>query len=601
MLKKGDIFNRKYEVINILGKGGMGKVFLVQDQQLGTFWALKEVDKAQRKNETAEECKERAAGVLYEAKLLSKLNSPYIPRVTEIINSDNFIYILQDYVEGITLKELLDSQRNRAVKAYQENLFSKMNSSQRSHDHIKTFEDIDVSFETKTKFRQMDKVPLLNVAKTVADVFIYLHNLNPKVIYRDLKPENIMIDRYSNIKLIDFGIAFVEEEGKEGPGYRVPMGTWGYAAPEQIGAKANPTSQTDIYNYGRTMYELASGICPGAKYDGKRIKNLKPLAEVRPDLDEGIVVIINKCMEKDLAERYVSFKSVKYAWRHYKELGKTYSEKFHKRMYTVGALGVLSLALLGGSGINAYANHLKQTQQYEAMITQADMYNKVSDLIPVINKNPSAVKPVMRLVQLYEKDNKFTVKEEQQFLDIIASNIAKLKTNDQYGDLAYQIGVLYAYYYDASSNQTRNAQLRMSQSTQWFEDAVKYNGPDKEMSNLFAKMGAFNRDITMAQKQYTDSGMYKKYYNTLVKLQPVVNQSSVSGYGKVQYAKNVALTLSYYRDNFLSDGVTKSQLRTLTEETKINLNRQNLGNNKEVQSQKASTNGYLNKTLKELK
>ncbi len=150
------LFDNKYKVIRVLGQGGMSKVFLAENIKLNTLWAIKEIKKD----------KNQHVDLLAEPNALKKLRHPSLPRIFDIIENEEYIYIVQDYIEGTDVSKLVMEHR--------------------------TIEE--------------DRV--LKWAKQIADVFIYLHNLKPNpMIYRDMKPGNLIVDHDDNIKVIDFGIA----------------------------------------------------------------------------------------------------------------------------------------------------------------------------------------------------------------------------------------------------------------------------------------------------------------------------------------------------------------------------------------------------------
>lgn len=584
MLKTGDIYNGKYEVISVIGVGGMGRVLLVRDNQLGSLWALKETSKAIGAKETPASNKRRLEGVLAEAKMLSSLRNANIPRVTEISETEDYIYILQDYIEGVTLKEKLDSTRNYKIKEYL----------QANPD--KTIKSINNKFV----FRQMSKSEFLKTARKVAEIFKYLHSFNPPVIYRDLKPENIMVDQHGNIKLIDFGTAYALTPENMKPGAQIPLGTKGYAAPEQYIHGAVLTTQTDIFNYGKLLYELMSGIVPSLIKNGKSIE-LPPLKEVRPDIDEGIEKIIMKCTKKEVSERYNDFNEIIYALDHYRELGVTYRSKLKKRMKQVILLSSTALACLTLAGVLSITEGITTHRAYESMISQADMYTNVQDLIPVIQQNPKETRPVERLIDLYEKDNKFTVEEEQEFINLLSPNIALLKENSKYGDLAFKVGQLYIFYYDVSDKQDLNYQMRLSQATQWFKDAVDYKSDNKDTAKVFYNLGVFNRDINSAQAQLSDKGMYKEYFKNLQALIPEYDNPKVTNYAKVQISNIICNTIEQYRKNLEEDGINKSVMINLLDESKAKFDKINLGNSQRAKDIKSSTQDTYNKTYNFMK
>lgn len=150
------IFDGKYKIIDVLGEGGMGKVYRVQNTNLGNYWAVKQVSKQTN----------GSIDLLAEPNIMKKLNHPSLPRIFDILEDHDYIYIVLDYVEGISLDKLLLSGR------------------------------------------RFSEQQVIEWAKQICDVYNYLHKLKPHpIIYRDMKPSNLMVTPNNDIKVIDFGIA----------------------------------------------------------------------------------------------------------------------------------------------------------------------------------------------------------------------------------------------------------------------------------------------------------------------------------------------------------------------------------------------------------
>jgi serine/threonine protein kinase len=151
-----DSFYSKYKYIRTLGHGGCGKVFLAQNIVLGNFWAVKEILKG---NKTT------ISGYT-EPEILKRLNHPALPRICDFYEDEEKIYIVEDYIEGVCLKEVLDE---------------------------------------KGKF---DEPTVLDWAIQLCSVLEYIHSQRPyAIIYGDMKPHNIILTKEGFIKIIDFGIS----------------------------------------------------------------------------------------------------------------------------------------------------------------------------------------------------------------------------------------------------------------------------------------------------------------------------------------------------------------------------------------------------------
>lgn len=238
-------FNDTYEIKSIIGKGGMSTVYLAEHKRLRTRWAVKEVRKQQGAR----------FDFLAESNILKRLQHPMLPRIVDIFEDRDYIYIVEDFVEGITLDELLKQQK-------------KVDESQ----GIQWFRDL-------------------------CGVLTYLHGQQPHpIIYRDMKPSNIMLQPDGSLKLIDFGIA--REYKQESSADTTYIGTKGYAAPEQFG-KAQTDARTDIYSLGVTMYHLLTGKSP---YEPPY--QFVPVRQLVPTLSHGIEYILNRCIQSEPIDRY---------------------------------------------------------------------------------------------------------------------------------------------------------------------------------------------------------------------------------------------------------------------------------------------------------
>lgn len=538
MLAPNSILNEEYQIVGELGRGGMGVVYLGVGIKLNNKWAIKEIDKSKLKPAEIKEVREEAA-------LLSKISHPSIPRVTSVLDDANsvYLYIIQDYISGSTL--------NHAI-------------------HKRSQKKASEGITDKYKQKQLSLKEVRIIAKQLIDTFIYLHTRTPAILYRDLKPGNIMIDTESRVHLIDFGIAFEMDEPNLVPGVRKGVGTMGYAAPEQFGRTPTHTLQTDIFNFGRVMYELVTGFSPVPTEigtDGRPIQPvLPPMREIRPDVDEAMEEIIYTCMQRDLNDRYKTFNEVKYAFDNYDKLGPSYKAEATKQINTVKAIGITSiLSLIASVGLFTFGMYTEKVK-YEDMLAQVDVYNSTEKVADLINQNPSVIKPYNRLSTLYKNDDVFDLDEEQEFLKLISQNLSTLKKQEGFGDMAYQIGLMYIFYYKATDDVEENNKLRFAQSVTWFKYAIDYNSKDKKTAEIYYNIGLFNRDIVLAIKQGEDVGMYKEYFNNLSKL-PTLLDDKTPDLVKLEANSTILNAIVDYRENFEKDGIKPEVINNLMDES----------------------------------
>jgi serine/threonine protein kinase len=257
MLNIGYILDRKYEVLSILGQGGMGTVYLCKNNRIGNLWAVKEINTK----------KDHKIDFLAEPNILKHLAHEGIPRIVDIFYEDDNLYIVEDYIEGETLKDYIE---NRGP---------------------------------------VNSEVLIDISLQLCSILEYLHSFNPPIIYRDLKPSNIMIKPNTKIILIDFGIARTYKEGQEGD--TLILGSRGYIAPEQL-MNIQSNEQTDIYSLGATIYFMATGKAPSLPTE------LISRGNYPTGLDENLLNIILKSVSIEPKNRYKSAKELVLELKKYK-------------------------------------------------------------------------------------------------------------------------------------------------------------------------------------------------------------------------------------------------------------------------------------------
>ncbi|MEQ8191047.1 MAG: protein kinase, partial [Candidatus Eremiobacterota bacterium] len=261
LLVPGDVLASRYKIIEFLKTGGMGAVYKAEDLRLSKLCAIKELIN------TAINSEERKAGFIRferEAKILSELDHPNLPRVIDYFTLGDRHYLAMDYIDGYDLGSLVKEEKSNLAE-----------------------EDI------------------VKWSLQVCDVLHYLHTRNPPVIYRDLKPSNIMIRQSDDrVMLIDFGIARTLAPVEEESLTRTAIGTIGYMAPEQYKGKSEERS--DIYSLGATMHHLLTGKTPLPF-------SLETLRHVRHDITPQLNAVVMKSLRLKPSERFQSVMDIKKA------------------------------------------------------------------------------------------------------------------------------------------------------------------------------------------------------------------------------------------------------------------------------------------------
>lgn len=246
----GTVVGGKYSVIKLIGRGGFYSAYIVQDIKSNKRWAMKLCDKTNRNYSPAIRKK-----ILQEPHMMMKLNHPAIPKVVDIGENDENIFIVREYIEGVTLESVV-----RECGA-----------------------------------QSADKV--IEWGKEICDMLRYLHNLIPPHIYCDIKPANVILMPDNHLKVVDFGSVRIYDLMKNRD--TCWWGTIGYAAPEQYGGCQQTDARTDIFGLGMTMHHLVTGVDPNQPpYE------TKPICQINPDLPKGLEYIISKCIQPNPDDRY---------------------------------------------------------------------------------------------------------------------------------------------------------------------------------------------------------------------------------------------------------------------------------------------------------
>lgn len=214
MLLPNTLLQNRYKIIELLGQGGMGAVYLAIDQRLGHQIALKQMFRAQ--NEVMAQAFER------EARILARLNHRCLPKVSDHFSESDSRYLVMQYIDGIDLGELLEKNQ-----------------------------------------RPFAPEQVLIWADSLLDTLEYLHHHEPPILHRDIKPQNLKINPRGELFLLDFGLAKDSATKFSSPlttpsviGYSL-----NYAPLEQIDRQGT-TPETDVYSVCATLYHLLTNRLP---------------------------------------------------------------------------------------------------------------------------------------------------------------------------------------------------------------------------------------------------------------------------------------------------------------------------------------------------
>ena len=240
-LPVGAVLRERYEIIDLVGQGGMGAVYKANDSRLrGRVCAVKEVLPDLVSPGGMED---QAQDQFYrEASVLARLDHPNLPKVSDYFEQDGRQYLVMDFVPGSDLRQLVDEARRK--------------------DTFVPEEDV------------------LAWGVQLCDALIYLHTQDPPVLHRDIKPSNIKLTPRGVVKLVDFGLVKLLQPDENRTVTVVQgRGTVAYTPLEQYGGDSGHTDvRSDVYSLGATLYHLLTGQPPA---DAKQ-RFLKPGSLVPP-------------------------------------------------------------------------------------------------------------------------------------------------------------------------------------------------------------------------------------------------------------------------------------------------------------------------------
>ena len=516
MAQIGQVIDGKYEILKEVGRGGMSIVYLAMDQRLNKQWAVKEIQKKGKdaNNEYV------IMSAIAEANMIKALDHPSIVRITDIIDAEDVIYIVEDYIEGETLADILKREGAQPQER------------------------------------------VIEWAIQLCEALQYLHTRTPAIIYRDMKPANVMLRPEGNIKIIDFGIA--REYKEENIEDTTCLGTKGYAAPEQFGGRGQTDARTDIYCLGATLYHLITGKNPSQPpYE------MYPIRYWNAELSAGLEAILLKCTQNNPEDRYQSCEELLYALKHYEEYGAEYRALQMKKVkkFAISASASVFFIILGI--ISFIVRSSLNNADYDFNIVSAEnaatSEEAIDYYLDAIAVKPNLVEPYIKLVDEMKADANFTVEEDAILKSTINDNIDNLRNQDEYPELAFNIGKVYWYYFAyGKTEQGDNSITRMKSAVPWFEDAVNFGDETDDfyqMASVYAEIGKFNRDITLDIREASDKGKYAEYWGNIKALLSYIDESDDNNeFVQLELYRLGYSTIETYAKKLKADGVSQTDM-----------------------------------------
>ncbi|MBI2424749.1 MAG: SUMF1/EgtB/PvdO family nonheme iron enzyme [Candidatus Hydrogenedentes bacterium] len=324
-LKRGQVLANRYTIIQLIGQGGMGSIYKVHDNILGEDVALKTLLPQFVQDKVVVE------RFFNEAKIARRLAHPNIVRVHDIGSADKLVYISMEYVQGRSLRELL---------------------------------------ETAGAGKRVPLKQTLHIFDQLCRALEYAHQFT---IHRDIKPENVMLNAHDDVKLMDFGISKLMANTRL-TGASMVMGTPFYMSPEQVRNSRDVDARADVYSMGIMLYEILTGNLPTGIP--------KPASQVMQDLPPALDEVVARAIQTNPNDRYQSAAEMREALQPLQEIVESGAELSSKPKGKIGTGGGLSTrmqaalicgGILAVTGFGIYGFEMRRREVVEAWAQQGSV------------------------------------------------------------------------------------------------------------------------------------------------------------------------------------------------------------------------------------
>ncbi|MFI5208583.1 MAG: TonB family protein, partial [Gemmatimonadales bacterium] len=270
--RAGAVFAGRYQILGIVGKGGMGTVYRALDRELDDEVALKVL-----LPDAFEEGATLGLTLKQEIRLARKITHPNVVRTHDLGEADGLRFLTMEYVPGTTLRDIIDKKGAVAL------------------------------------------APGLQIAKQLCRGLAAVHEAG--IIHRDIKPLNIMVLPNGVVKLMDFGIARAAEGADPAAPGGITVGTPTYMSPEQASGADEVDHRSDIYSLGIVLWQMLAGDPPFEAGGSQAVimqqvsRDVPPVKTRRPDVNPALAAVVARCTRKAREERYQSAEEVAHALR----------------------------------------------------------------------------------------------------------------------------------------------------------------------------------------------------------------------------------------------------------------------------------------------
>ena len=572
MLQIGSVVDGKYKVLNKIGQGGMSVVYLALNERANKTWAIKEI-----RRDGVQDFTTVKQGLIAETNILKSLSHKYLPSIVDVIDDGDTFLIVMDYIQGKSLNAILKESMEQ--------------------------EGFPISVED-----------VISWGKQLCEVLYYLHTRPNPIIYRDMKPANVMLKPSGEISLIDFGTARVFKTGNSED--TTCLGTPGYAAPEQYGGNGQSRPQTDIYCLGATLHHLITGRNPASTpFNFPRITQCRPtlLEETPRELRNtllGLEMIIDKCTQYEIADRYQSCAELKYDLEHPEELGLPYRKKLRNKIVAFGGCAAMAVILGGVSLFGKIMESSTEKNGFDYYISKAETSSGTESLEQyrkAIALNPTSEKGYLGMLDTMLSDNELSTDEDVMISTVLDSkDNGRDKDNDTYFKanksgyirFSYQLGL--AYYYSVGSGGDK------ASAKGWFHnvtdsdlDSIDLGEDDAEKeawkarAEILGKICEYSGKIGVANQAGDEEVSYEDYWYDMMSLVDDDVASRDNVVTELRLYNEIVYQIFNRTTEFRDAGLQQATMEQALSEIENKLDTMNTGKNRQAEDLKISINDSI--------
>ena len=500
----GSLLGGLYRVLELLGRGGHGTVWLARQERTGCLVAVKEIGNG---------------SLIMEAELLKKLSCPGLPSVVDILQED-CLYLVMEYIEGQTLLSWLEE-----------------------HGPLPEKEAAAWGIE-------------------LCRVLSYLHGRKPPIIYRDLKPSNIMVREDGSLVLIDFGTAREKKEEKTED--TVWLGTRGYAAPEQYGGKGQTGPETDLYGLGAVLFQLLTGKGPSElPYCFPPVREIRP--EISEGM-ERILEVCTRAdprkryrSAKELAGALARRRELAPEEDRKRRRQRGVLAVLACMVLLTGGGSLASCRLGSLASLRAYKSCLFRA---EGSVSREECMEACRMAVRLEPGRPEAY--CLLLSHFVETDGSFSLEEELLFREVLELDTEKgnalevlRRHKPAYGRVAYEIGLAYFYDYEGSGGRRASAVWLLASA----EPEMGLTEQEAFRAEVLGRIAGYYDSLGEMRKTGDKGVSYREYWEDLERVSFPEAAEKDNLVTALVAAREMAVQVSLHAADFLGDGVSAESIR----------------------------------------